>query len=64
MTDFRPNDVLQMKVNNHFLDPAKPIFATVTFKTGADASAASAPCRNPANLITLETATGAQSDRE
>ena len=40
VTNFRPNDVIQMKANDHYRDPAKPAFATVTFKGGGDASAA------------------------
>lgn len=40
VTDFRPNDVIQMEANPNFRDPAKPAFATVTFKGGGDATAA------------------------
>ncbi|ARE41600.1 Peptide/opine/nickel uptake family ABC transporter, periplasmic substrate-binding protein [Rhodovulum sp. P5] len=40
VTDFRPNDVIQMKANPNYRDPAKPAFATVTFKGGGDAMAA------------------------
>ncbi len=40
VTDFRPNDVITFKANEHFRDPAKPAFATVTFKGGGDATAA------------------------
>jgi len=40
VTDFRPNDVIQMKANDMYRDPAKPAFATVTFKGGGDATAA------------------------
>lgn len=40
VTEFRPNDVIQMKANNHYRDPAKPAFATLTFKGGGDAAAA------------------------
>ncbi|MCP5086594.1 MAG: peptide ABC transporter substrate-binding protein [Rhodobacteraceae bacterium] len=40
VTDFRPNDVIQMKANEHYRDPAKPAFATLTFKGGGDATAA------------------------
>ncbi|MEM9550397.1 MAG: peptide ABC transporter substrate-binding protein [Pseudomonadota bacterium] len=40
VTDFRPNDVIQMAANDNFRDPAKPAFATVTFKGGGDATAA------------------------
>ena len=40
VTNFRPNDVIQMNANYHYLDPAKPTFVTVTFTGGCDASAA------------------------
>ena len=40
VTDFRPNDVISMEANPHYRDPAKPAFATVTFKGGGDATAA------------------------
>ena len=40
VTDFRPNDVIQMEANPNYRDPAKPRFATVTFKGGGDAAAA------------------------
>ncbi len=40
VTDFRPNDVISMEANANFRDPAKPAFATVTFKGGGDAAAA------------------------
>jgi peptide/nickel transport system substrate-binding protein len=40
VTDFRPNDVISMAANDNFRDPAKPAFATVTFKGGGDAAAA------------------------
>ncbi len=40
VTDFRPNDVITFKANENFRDPAKPAFATVTFKGGGDATAA------------------------
>ncbi len=40
VTDFRPNDVIQMKANENYRDPAKPAFATLTFKGGGDAAAA------------------------
>lgn len=39
VTDFRPNDVIQMEANQNFRDPAKPAFAKVTFKGGGDATA-------------------------
>ncbi|MGR3491378.1 MAG: peptide ABC transporter substrate-binding protein [Shimia sp.] len=38
--DFRPNDVIQMSANPNYRDPAKPAFASVTFKGGGDAAAA------------------------
>ncbi|MGB7317774.1 MAG: peptide ABC transporter substrate-binding protein [Planktotalea sp.] len=37
VTDFRPNDVIQMEANQNYRDPAKPAFATLTFKGGGDA---------------------------
>lgn len=40
VTDFRPNDVISLKANPNFRDPAKPAFATVTFKGGGDAASA------------------------
>jgi peptide/nickel transport system substrate-binding protein len=40
VTDFRVNDVIQMAANPNYRDPAKPRFATVTFKGGGDAAAA------------------------
>ena len=40
VTDFKPNDVITMKANENYRDPAKPAFATVTFKGGGDAAAA------------------------
>ena len=40
VADFRPNDVISFKANEHYRDPAKPAFATVTFKGGGDATAA------------------------
>ncbi|MFN3643979.1 MAG: peptide ABC transporter substrate-binding protein [Gemmobacter sp.] len=40
VTDFRTNDVIQMAANPNYRDPAKPRFATVTFKGGGDAAAA------------------------
>lgn len=40
VTDFRPNDVIQLEANPHYRDPAKPAFAKVTFKGGGDATAA------------------------
>ena len=38
--DFRPNDVIQMAANPNYRDPAKPAFATLTFKGGGDATGA------------------------
>jgi len=40
VTEFRTNDVIQMEANPNYRDPAKPAFATVTFKGGGDATAA------------------------
>ncbi|WP_343117009.1 peptide ABC transporter substrate-binding protein [Ostreiculturibacter nitratireducens] len=40
VTEFRPNDVIQFEANQNYRDPAKPAFATVTFKGGGDAAAA------------------------
>ena len=40
VTDFRPNDVIQMVANDNYRDPAKPAFASLTFKGGGDATAA------------------------
>ncbi|SMX48650.1 peptide ABC transporter substrate-binding protein [Maliponia aquimaris] len=40
VTEFKPNDVITMKANDNYRDPAKPAFATVTFKGGGDAAAA------------------------
>ncbi len=40
VTDFRPNDVISMVANDTYRDPAKPAFASVTFKGGGDATAA------------------------
>ena len=38
--EFRPNDVITMSANPNYRDPAKPAFATLTFKGGGDATAA------------------------
>ncbi|MBC7142375.1 MAG: peptide ABC transporter substrate-binding protein, partial [Rhodobacteraceae bacterium] len=38
--EFRPNDVISMSANPNYRDPAKPAFATLTFKGGGDAAAA------------------------
>ena len=40
VTDFRPNDVIQRAANPNYRDPAKPAFATLTFKGGGDATGA------------------------
>ena len=40
VTEFRPNDVIQLAANENYRDPAKPAFATVVFKGGGDATAA------------------------
>ena len=40
VADFRPNDVIQMVANENYRDPAKPAFASVTFKGGGDAASA------------------------
>ncbi len=40
VTEFRPNDVIQMEANPNYRDPDKPAFATLTFKGGGDAAAA------------------------
>ncbi len=40
VTEFKPNDVISMKANDNYRDPAKPAFATLTFKGGGDATAA------------------------
>jgi len=37
VTEFRPNDVISLKANPNYRDPAKPAFATVTFKGGGSA---------------------------
>jgi peptide/nickel transport system substrate-binding protein len=38
--EFKPNDVISMSANPNYRDPAKPAFATLTFKGGGDAMAA------------------------
>ena len=38
--EFKPNDVITMSANPNYRDPAKPAFASVTFKGGGDATAA------------------------
>ncbi|MFC2968188.1 peptide ABC transporter substrate-binding protein [Acidimangrovimonas pyrenivorans] len=40
VTEFKPNDVIQMKANPNYRDPNKPAFATLTFKGGGDAASA------------------------
>ena len=40
MTEFRSNDFISLEANPHYRDPAKPAFATLTFKGGGDAAAA------------------------
>ena len=40
VTDFRPNDVIELAANENFRFPDRPYFATVTFKGGGDAAAA------------------------
>ncbi len=40
VTEFRTNDVIQMKANENYRDPSKPAFATLTLKGGGDAAAA------------------------
>ena len=40
VTDFRTNDVIELEANPNYRDPAKPAFATMTFKGGGDAAAA------------------------
>ena len=38
--EFKPNDVIQYVANEHYRDPAKPAFATLTLKGGGDATGA------------------------
>ncbi|MFY9210802.1 MAG: peptide ABC transporter substrate-binding protein [Aestuariivita sp.] len=38
--EFKPNDVITLSANPNYRDPAKPAFATMTFKGGGDATAA------------------------
>ncbi len=40
VVEFRTNDVIQLEANPNYRDPAKPAFATMTFKGGGDAEAA------------------------
>ena len=39
VTEFKPNDVITMVANDNYRDPAKPAFASVTFKGGGSAAA-------------------------
>jgi len=36
VVEFKPNDVITLEANPNYRDPAKPAFATVTFKGGGD----------------------------
>ncbi len=40
VVEFRANDVITLEANPNYRDPAKPAFATVTFKGGGDAESA------------------------
>lgn len=40
VTDFKPNDVIQMKANENYREAGKPRFATLVFKGGGDAAGA------------------------
>ncbi|MGC3936578.1 peptide ABC transporter substrate-binding protein [Roseobacter sp. EG26] len=40
VTDFRPNDVIQMVANENYREAGKPAFSSLTFKGGGDATAA------------------------
>ena len=40
VTEFKPNDVIQLKANDNYRDASKPAFATMVFKGGGDAAAA------------------------
>ncbi|WP_417210897.1 peptide ABC transporter substrate-binding protein [Antarctobacter sp.] len=40
VTEFKPNDVITLVANDNYRDPAKPAFASVTFKGGGSAAAA------------------------
>lgn len=40
VTDFRPNDVIQLEANENYREEGKPAFSDVTFKGGGDAAAA------------------------
>ena len=39
VTDFKPNDVIQLVANDNYRDPNKPAFASMTFKGGGSAEA-------------------------
>ena len=36
VTEFKPNDVIQLKANDNYRDPSKPAFATMVFKGGGE----------------------------
>lgn len=40
VVEFRANDVITFEANEHYRDPAKPSFATLTLKGGGDAASA------------------------
>ncbi len=40
VVEFKTNDVISLEANPNYRDPAKPAFATMTFKGGGDAEAA------------------------
>ncbi|MEO3385676.1 peptide ABC transporter substrate-binding protein [Mesorhizobium sp. CAU 1741] len=40
VAEFRANDVVTFEANEHYRDPAKPAFATLTLKGGGDAASA------------------------
>ena len=40
VTEFRPKGTILLEANPHYRDPAKPAFATITFKGGGDAASA------------------------
>lgn len=40
VTSFKANDVISLEANPNYRDPAKPAFATMTFKGGGDAASA------------------------
>ena len=50
VTDFRPNDVIQLTANDNYRDPAKPAFQTILFKGGGGCdSGGGAQCWKPAS---------------